>query len=210
MRYKILDSWGTEQSRPSEGDTAVGENPPTWNRTRMGKPRTKSATPLSKRANPWKVQTVRENRWDYRGHSRGSPRGPRGRGQALGGMCCRSNRVFENTSVVSSWVNRVSPPYIYIIDIVCLSHHWKMAPPLWSTHIKKANKQKLSAFLFFRQETFNHVRHKGSWARSSLRFITRKKCFPFDAKYNFKPQCSHSSRLLSLKWNLSHTSSKSN
>lgn len=40
---------------------------------------------------------------------------------------------------------------------------------------------------------------KVSGARNKLHFITRKKWFPFDAKYSFKPQCLHGSRLLKVK-----------
>lgn len=96
-------------SRPSEEDTVVGENPPTQNETRMRKPRTKSPTPLGKRKNRWKVQTIRENRLHYRRNRRPPPHGPPAeRAQAPRGTRRR------DASVRSSWVNRVSPLIYYI------------------------------------------------------------------------------------------------
>lgn len=109
MRYRTLDSGEVGWSRPSEEDTVVGENPPTQNKMRMRKPLTESPTPLGKRKNRWKVQTIRENGLHYRRNRRPPPCGPPAeRAQAPQGTRRR------DASVRSSWVNRVSPLIYYI------------------------------------------------------------------------------------------------
>lgn len=104
MRYKTLDSGESGMESAVEKDTVVGKTPPTHNKTRMRKPRTKSPTPLSKRKNRWKVQTIRENGLRYRRNKRlAARRTPCGaRTGALGTR--RGGR-----SARSSWVNRVCP-----------------------------------------------------------------------------------------------------
>lgn len=140
------------ESAVGGGDTAVGENPPTRNRTRMRKPGTESPTPRSKKKERTTGRSRRSERTDYvtEGNGRLPRRGP-GPERADGPHAGRGG-----AAALCKLLGKRGQPPLYTLQYGSFSSTGKERLPC-GAHTPKTRTNKSVRLLVLRAQTCRHV-----------------------------------------------------